>query len=81
MTSDGPREARVRPAHARSYPLVAPGHWYPAAVVADHLTERRRGGEAGSARQIPDAHFEFRGGAARTSDWTPSRKTDRKPRG
>jgi hypothetical protein len=80
MTSPAPREARVRPAHARSYPLVAPGHWYPAAVVADHLAERRRGGGAGSTRQIPDAHFEFRGGAARPKGWEPSRKTDRRAR-
>lgn len=62
------REARLRPEYTELYPGVRPGHWEPAAVLADRLLADSllRGSEtAVRGRVLLDAHFEFRGGVSR----------------
>jgi hypothetical protein len=62
------REARLRPECAGLYPGLTAGAWDSAAVVADRLLADclMRGSHAAlRGRVLLDAHFEFRGGAAR----------------
>jgi hypothetical protein len=69
------RHARLRPAAARQYPAVEPGHWYPAAIVAHYVQRRDGTGRRGSVeRTVSDLAFEFAGGSARTGEWAPSRR-------
>jgi len=61
------REARLRPEFADLYPELVPGHWEPAAriaqvVLARYLLRQMTDGEAAD-RALDEAHFEFRGGA------------------
>jgi hypothetical protein len=62
----GLREARVRPESAAQYPWAPAGIWTPAGDLA---TDARRHGASGDApdrpdlRALPEAAFEFRGGA------------------
>jgi hypothetical protein len=62
------REAQLRPEWAGLYPGVKAGQWVSAVVLADRLLADAllRGiGTAIRGRVLPDAHFDFRGGAAR----------------
>jgi hypothetical protein len=74
------REARLSPGAAHHYPWIEAGRWQPAAVLADRVVAGRLlrsthhliGGRA-----LPDAHFEFRGGAERPRDAGRPRREDR----
>ena len=63
------REARLRPEYAHLYPMLKPGAWDAAAVVADKVAAIRIQQLADAYvlhdRVLPDAHFEFRGGTPR----------------
>lgn len=62
------REARLRPEWGKLYPTLRTGQWESAAVLADRLLAEsllRGTGTALHGRVLPDAHFDFRGGAAR----------------
>lgn len=62
------REARLRPEWAELYPALSAGEWESAAVLADRLMADsllRGTGMALQGRVLSDAHFDFRGGAAR----------------
>jgi hypothetical protein len=64
----GPREARLRSEWGRLYPGLRTGEWVPAAMLADRLLADlllRGPGTAIHGRTLVDAHFDFRGGAAR----------------
>lgn len=60
------REARLRTEFAGQYPGIAPGVWFTAATLADHIIARLlREGNANLAllpRVLDPDHFEFRGG-------------------
>jgi hypothetical protein len=60
------REARLRAEFAELYPGVAPGVWFTAATLAEHMVSRLlREGKANLAlipRVLNPEHFEFRGG-------------------
>lgn len=72
------RESRVKPEYAKQYPGVDPNHWYPAAVLADYVRRpyQRARRKYRPARDLPDAHFAFRGGAPRGTSWDASRRAD-----
>jgi hypothetical protein len=62
------REARLRPECGGLYPGLRAGQWEAAAVLADRLLADclMRGNHAAlRGRVLLEAHFEFRGGAAR----------------
>ena len=63
------REARLRPEYAHLYPMLRAGAWDAAAVIADKVVAIRIQQLADAYvlhdRVLPDAHFEFRGGAPR----------------
>jgi hypothetical protein len=62
------REARLRPEWGELYPALRAGKWESAAVLADRRMADsllRGTGTALHGRVLPDAHFDFRGGAAR----------------
>jgi hypothetical protein len=76
------REARVLPGAAGHYPWVAAGRWQPAALLADQVLAShllRGTHHVTCLRVLPEAHFEFRGGAARgeTGDAGRPRREDR----
>jgi hypothetical protein len=70
------REARLKPEHAHFYPVLQPGAWESAAVLADKVLACRllspSGGFVLSDRALSADHFEFRGGAGPRVD-TPER--------
>ena len=59
------REARLRSEFAHLYPTLAPGHWEPAARVAEAVLARLLLLEITDAplqdRVLNEEHFEFRG--------------------
>ncbi|HZI76293.1 MAG TPA: hypothetical protein VFD73_20195 [Gemmatimonadales bacterium] len=63
------REARVRPEFAHLYPMLEPGIWAAAAMVAERVAAVRLQQLADTYvlhdRVLTDAHFEFRGGTPR----------------
>ena len=62
------RQARLRAECGPLYPALRTGEWEAAAVLGDRLlAESLLKGcvIALQGRMLPDAHFEFRGGAAR----------------
>ena len=63
------REARVRPEYAHLYPMLQPGIWASAALVAEKVAATRLLQLADTYvlhdRVLIDAHFEFRGGSSR----------------
>jgi hypothetical protein len=62
------REARLRPDAAHQYRWIETGRWQPAALLADQVLAGHllRGTHNLTWRRaLPEAHFEFRGGAAR----------------
>ena len=63
------REARLRPEYAHFYPMVKPGVWAAAAVIAEKIAATRLLQLADTFvlhdRVLTDAHFEFRGGSPR----------------
>ena len=69
------REARLRPEFAHLYPTLTPGHWEPAALVAEVVLARLLLLEISEVpikdRVLNEEHFEFRGetpdGAPRSS--------------
>ena len=69
------REARLRPEFAHLYPTLTPGHWEPAALVAEVVLARLLLLEISevpiTVRVLNEEHFEFRGetpdGATRSS--------------
>jgi hypothetical protein len=71
------REARLRPEFADLYPTLTPGHWEPAARIAEVVLARFLLSQISEAplqdRILDERHFEFRG---ETPDGTP-----RKPPG
>ena len=62
------REARLRPEWGGLYPALRTGEWEEAVVLADRLLADsllRGSGTALQGRVLPEAHFDFRGGASR----------------
>jgi len=63
------REARVRAEFAHLYPMLDPGTWASAALVAEKVAAIRLLQLADTYvfhdRVLTDAHFEFRGGTPR----------------
>jgi hypothetical protein len=63
------REARVRAEFAHMYPMLDPGTWTSAALVAEKVAAIRLLQLADTYvfhdRVLTDAHFEFRGGTPR----------------
>lgn len=59
------REARLRPEFAHLYPTLVPGHWEPAARIAEVVLARLLLLEISEApiqdRVLNEQHFEFRG--------------------
>jgi hypothetical protein len=64
------REARLRPEYAHLYPMLEPGIWAPAAMIAEKVAATRLLQLAETYvlhdRVLVDAHFEFRGGSVRS---------------
>ena len=61
----GAREARLQSDYAPLYPGIPANEWQPAAILADRVLAGRLLRGASSAlhgRELPDEHFEFRGG-------------------
>ena len=63
------REARLRPEYAHLYPMLVPGEWEPAALIAEKVAATRLLQLVDTYvlhdRVLCDAHFEFRGGTPR----------------
>ena len=61
------REARLRPEFTQLYPTLTPGEWEPAARIAEAVLANFLLHEMTDSppadRLLPEAHFEFRGGA------------------
>ena len=61
------RQARLRPEFAHLYPGLEPGQWESAGRVAEavlaNLMLHEMAEEPADGRALPEAHFEFRGGA------------------
>jgi hypothetical protein len=61
------REARLRPEFAQLYPVLTPGEWEPAARIAEavlaNLLLHEMTDSPSPDRLLPEAHFDFRGGA------------------
>jgi hypothetical protein len=70
------REARLRPEYAHLYPMLTPGHWEPAARVAEVVLARLLLLEISEAplhdRVLDEKHFEFRG---ETPEGSPRRQS------
>jgi hypothetical protein len=65
------REARLSVHAAQRYPWIHAGEWQPAALLADRVLAGHllRGGYAVTrGRVLHEAHFEFRGGTARSDE-------------
>ncbi|HEX3234971.1 MAG TPA: hypothetical protein VHR41_12285 [Gemmatimonadales bacterium] len=66
------REARLRPEFAHLYPALTPGEWEPAARIAEavlaNLLLQKMTDSPSPDRLLPEAHFEFRGGARQERD-------------
>jgi hypothetical protein len=82
------REARLKPEFAHLYPPLKGGGWEPAGVMADCmvawlLRQPNRSGYVSPHRILRPEHFEFRGGAGRTSPETGplTRREDRNQSG
>lgn len=77
------REARLRLEYAHLYPMLEPGIWAPAAMMAEKVAAIRLLQLAEiyvlHHRVLIDAHFEFRGGASRRSTALPE-QSSRLPR-
>jgi hypothetical protein len=75
------REARLRPEFAHLYPILTPGHWEPAARVAEAVLARLLLLEITDAplqdRVLNEEHFEFRG---ETPDGAPRAAGGSRPR-
>jgi hypothetical protein len=60
------REARLKPEFAHLYPPLDPGHWAPAAMMADRmvawLLRQPDKGYVAPERVLRSEHFDFRGG-------------------
>jgi hypothetical protein len=71
------REARLRPEYAQLYPMLEPGKWESASVMAEKVAAIRLLQLADTYvlhdRVLADAHFEFRGGSARRDGSASSR--------
>jgi hypothetical protein len=75
------REARLRPEFADLYPTLTPGHWEPAARIAEVVLARFLLLQVSETplqdRVLDEEHFEFRGetpdGAPRTPPGTRAR--------
>lgn len=69
------REARLRPEYAHLYPMLEPGLWAPAAVIAERVAATRLLQLAETYvlhdRVLVDTHFEFRGGSGRQTAALP----------
>jgi hypothetical protein len=68
LSGPAPREARLRPEHAHTYPEIRPERWEPAATLADRVLAGwllRGNLLAIRGRVLLDEHFEFRGGSGR----------------
>jgi hypothetical protein len=70
------REARLRPEFADRYPGMRAGTWYLAATVASAVQHVEEAPPA-TLRPLPDAHFEFRGGAPARGRGSLTRSSDR----
>jgi hypothetical protein len=71
------REARLRPEFADLYPELVPGHWEPAAriaevVLAHYLLQQLTDGQPD--RALNETHFEFRGAADEAPAAEPRRR-------
>ena len=79
------REVQLKPAFAKDYPALVPGHWYTAAAVAGLVKGMRIVHEGSdtrfASRILQPAHFEFRGGSPRRGSWVGlrTRRLDRHP--
>jgi len=77
------REACLRQEFAELYPSIVAGRWYTAAAAAGEVKATsiiNGGGDLGlPERVLNEAHFLFRGGAARHGIWLGmrTRRTDR----
>lgn len=77
------RQVRLRPEFASLYPGLDPGVWESATELAERLLAQHAiqpsPGYMVSDRVLPDEHFEFEGGAARSPIWNGvgSRRNDR----
>lgn len=74
-----PREGLLRPEYRHWYPALIPGIWYNAGWLAAEVWEQHERGEptwAVEGRSPSDAHFLFRGGRARESGASRTRRTD-----
>ncbi len=71
------REARLRPEYAHMYPMLEPGRWTLASVMAEKVAAIRLLQLADTFvlhdRVLADAHFEFRGGSTRRTGSAPGR--------
>ncbi len=76
------REARLRPEFAQLYPALTPGEWEPAARIAEavlaNLLLREMTDTPSPDRLLPEAHFEFRGGAGPGRSEVRKRTDDRR---
>jgi hypothetical protein len=74
------REARLRPEFAHLYPALTAGEWEPAARIAEavlaNLLLQEMTDTPSPDRLLPEAHFEFRGGARQQPDDTQKRAHD-----
>jgi hypothetical protein len=77
--SPEPREARLRPEFAQSYPPLTPDLWESATVITEKMIAWRLQENVGGLfrwdRVLNPEHFEFRGGSAERPE-PPSRRTD-----
>ena len=74
------REARLRPEFADLYPELTPGHWEPAARIAEVVLARyllQRMTDAPGDRALNETHFEFRGDAGPERSEAHGRAADR----
>jgi hypothetical protein len=70
------REARLRPEFAERYPGMRAGMWYLAATVASAVRHDETEPPE-DMRALPDAHFDFRGGAPERRHNAQTRSSDR----
>jgi hypothetical protein len=78
MTEQSSRQARLRPEFAHLYAPIVPDRWELAAVMTDRVLARLLAQPGacvlGTARVLPDAHFDFRG------DWPLEESAKRQSR-
>jgi hypothetical protein len=70
------REALLRPEFADRYPGMRAGTWYLAATVASAV-QHVEAAPPLTLRPLPEAHFEFRGGAPARGSGSRTRSSDR----